>query len=139
MNNEIVKSNIGPRVIATIIDYILIFSLTLIYVYEFGEPSEKGGYHVSGLKGLVPIVFWFLYLPFAEWKFGSTLGHWTVGLKIIAENDEKLTLGKTIKRRLSDIIDISWCFGLVAFIMVKSTDKKQRCGDIIAKTLVIKR
>ncbi|SFW39662.1 RDD family protein [Cellulophaga fucicola] len=139
MNIDTYESNTGLRIVATLIDYILIFCFTIVYIYQFGEPSEDGGFKVSGLKGLVPFLFWFLYLPICEWKFCSTLGHWTVGLKIISENGEELTIGQTIKRRLSDIIDINWCFGLVAFVVVKSTDKKQRIGDIIAKTLVVKK
>lgn len=139
MTNTLYESNTGKRILATIIDYTLIMCFTIIYIYQFGEPNDEGGYGVSGIKAMPPVLFWFLYIPFSEWKTGTTLGHWTVGLKIVSENGQTLTLGQSLKRRISDLIDISWCFGLVAFIVVKSTEKKQRVGDIIAKTLVVKK
>ncbi|NAS29561.1 RDD family protein [Flavobacteriaceae bacterium R38] len=139
MREEVYESNRGLRAIATIIDYIIIWSFFIIYIYEFGELQEDGSYSASGLKGLAPFIFWFLYLPISEWKFKTTLGHWTVGLEIISENQDELTLWRTIKRRIVDPIDIHWCFGLLAFIIVTSTDKKQRLGDILAKTLVVKK
>ncbi|MDT0622681.1 RDD family protein [Croceitalea vernalis] len=139
MTNSKYQSNTGARILATIIDYILIMCFTIIYVYQFGEPNEEGSYGVSGIKAMVPILFWFFYLPFCEWKTGTTLGHWVVGLKIISENGAELTLGQSLKRRIFDLVDISLCFGLVAFIVVISTEKRQRIGDIVAKTLVIKK
>ncbi|NER14670.1 hypothetical protein GWK08_14535 [Leptobacterium flavescens] len=132
------ESFISLRVLATIIDYTLMWSLLIIYVVKFGE-STADGYQVSGLKALIPFGFWFIYFPISEWAFKSTLGHWTVGLKVISENESELTLGQTVKRRLSDIFEISWCFGLVAFIVVNNNDKRQRVGDLISKTLVVKR
>ena len=139
MKKENLESNIRLRIVATIIDYILIFCFTIIYVYLYGEPSENGGFKVSGFKGLIPVIFWFLCLPICEWKFGATLGHWTVNLRVISENREELKLKQTVKRRLADIIDFSLSFGLVAFIVIKSTEKNQRVGDIIAKTLIVKK
>ena len=139
MANSNYQSNVGGRIFATIIDYTIIMAFTIFYVYEFGEPNDEGGYGVNGIKALVPQIFWFFYLPFCEWKTATTFGHWSAGLKIISENGKPISLGQSLKRRLSDTFEISWCFGLVAFIVVKSTEKKQRVGDIIAKTLVVKK
>ena len=50
---------------------------------------------------------------------------------------EKPTFLQAIQRRICDAVEISWCFGLIAFILVKNTQYHQRLGDIWAKTFVI--
>jgi uncharacterized RDD family membrane protein YckC len=40
-------------------------------------------------------------------------------------------------RRICDALEISWCFGFVAFLLVKSSPYNQRLGDMIAKTRVV--
>jgi hypothetical protein len=45
--------------------------------------------------------------------------------------------GQTFVRRICDALEIVWCFGLIAFLLVKNTQQNQRHGDLLAKTLVI--
>ncbi len=69
--------------------------------------------------------------------YTGTLGHQIVGLKVLSQNNTKLTFGQILKRRIADIIEISWCFGFIAFIIAKGNENSQRLGDILAKTIVI--
>jgi uncharacterized RDD family membrane protein YckC len=128
---------IGKRVTATLIDYTLVFGLSIAYVYLFGTPNEEGGYTVSGLAALVPMVFWFLYFVIAEALLDGTFGHQLLKLKVVSINNEPLSFGQVFLRRISDALEIAWCFGLIAFILAKNTQHNQRLGDIWAKTLVI--
>ena len=127
----------GKRVLATIIDYIIVFAFFFWYVMMFGSPNEEGGNTVSGWPTLVPILFWALWLIGTESYCGQTLGHALMGLKVIGNNGSAITFGQSLKRRLCDAIEISWCFGLIAFIIVKGNERHQRLGDIIAKTIVV--
>jgi hypothetical protein len=36
-------------------------------------------------------------------------------------------------------LEIVWCFGLIAWLLVRSTENHQRLGDLVAKTAVIGR
>jgi uncharacterized RDD family membrane protein YckC len=131
------KSYIGKRIAATLIDYTIVFGLTFVYIYVAGEPNEEGGYTVTGLAALAPLLGWFLYFIVAEAAFGGTIGHQLFDLKVVSTDGNDPTFSQTIRRRLADVLEISWCFGLIAFILVKSTAHNQRLGDTWAKTIVI--
>lgn len=132
------KPNIEKRILATVIDYTIIYFVFYVFLELFGEPDEEGGTHITGMVGMFPFLFWFIYLPISEWKFGATMGHQLFKLKIVSLSKRPLTLTQTLKRRLADPIDLHWCFGLLAFLLVKNTQFNQRFGDIWAKTIVVK-
>jgi uncharacterized RDD family membrane protein YckC len=128
---------IKKRVVATLIDYALIFGLTIAYIYLVGKPNEEGVFTVTGLPALVPLLFWFLYFVLAESSLGGTLGHQLFKLKVVSINNRQPTFSQTLLRRISDALEIAWCFGLIAYILTKNTPNSQRLGDIWAKTIVI--
>jgi uncharacterized RDD family membrane protein YckC len=125
------------RVGATLIDYTLIFALTFYYIFEFGTINENGGHEVSGLPALVPVAFWFVYFIITESYMDGTLGHHIFKLKVVPESGKKLTFGQVFLRRICDALEIAWCFGLIAYLLVRNSDHNQRLGDLVAKTRVI--
>jgi len=133
------EPNIGKRIIAGFIDYLIIFIFFFIYIYAFGEPNEEGGYSVSGLLALVPIIFWGIMTVGLEVGFGGTLGNSIAGIKAIPKSgiNRKLTFGESFKRHLFDPIDMFF-FGLVAIVIIKNTDKNQRLGDLWGNTIVVR-
>jgi len=139
MNDEtlIGSKKLSDRIFATIIDYGLTFSLTILYVIKAGHQTEEGSYQVSGLYVLPLIVFWFLYFPVVESVFDRTLGHWLMNLKVIRTNGAPIEFIPSVKRHLLDPVDI-FLFGLPAMLAISQTPKHQRLGDMWADTLVIK-
>jgi len=142
------EPNIGNRILAGIVDYLIICAFFFVYVYSFGEPNEDGGYSVNGLPALIPILFWGIMTVGIEQFFGATLGNLLVGLKPVSirkssdnstfsGTDEKLTFGQSLKRHLLDPIDMFF-FGLIGIVTIKNTDRNQRLGDIWGNTIVIK-
>ncbi len=139
---------IWSRILAGIIDYLIIFAFLFIYIYAFGEPDGEGGYVVSGLPALIPTIFWgFMTVGIEQW-IGATLGNSIVGLKPVSIRNlsngstfrrsyQKLTFGQSLKRHLLDPIDMFF-FGLIGIITITNTDKNQRLGDIWGNTIVIK-
>jgi uncharacterized RDD family membrane protein YckC len=121
----------GKRVIACLIDYTFLFLFSWFYVMAVGEPNGEGGASVSGLPALVPFGIWFAWLVLAEAKWGQTVGHALVGLKIVSMDGSAPEFVQVLKRRLCDVIEISWCFGLIAFLIAKNTPSRQRLGDIV--------
>lgn len=137
MTQLMTKPYIGKKVIATLIDYTFIFAFSLFYIMTFGEPNAEGGKTIDGLPALIPELVWFLYFVVIEKYYAATLGHEIVGLKVVSIDGNKLDLIQVLKRRISDALEIFPCFGLIAYILVKNTEKNQRLGDIWAKTLVV--
>lgn len=125
------------RILATVIDYSILGIFTWWYITSFGEETEPGSYKVTGWAALVPALFWFLFIVVPEGIKGQSLGHAVAKLKIVDAAGEKPPFGQALVRRLFDLVDISCTFGLVAFIVVKSNQTRQRVGDLVAKTFVV--
>jgi uncharacterized RDD family membrane protein YckC len=130
---------LSRRVGATVIDYTVIFLFMFVYVDCFGVNDGAGSYTVNGWPALGPIAFWFAYFILAERYMGGTLGHQLQKLKVVSRDGNDLTLGQVTKRRLCDALEIVWCSGLIAWLLVRSTEHYQRLGDLVAKTMVIGR
>ena len=142
------EPNITNRILAGIVDYLIIYGFLFFYVFTFGEPNPEGGYSVNGLPALVPVLFWGIMTIGLEQLFGSTLGNGLVGLKPISirkqfdaksfgNYKEKPTFGQSLKRHLLDPVDMFF-FGFVGIITIKNTSLNQRVGDLWAKTIVVK-
>ncbi|SFA58951.1 Uncharacterized membrane protein YckC, RDD family [Pedobacter suwonensis] len=130
------KANIKKRIYASILDYGLFGACFMVYLIFFGEYVEERAYTISG-GGILPILlFWLLYFVIAEGVYGATLGHQSFNLKVVTLHGEKIGITQALKRRFFDPIDF-FCFGLVAFLLVRNSEKNQRVGDAYAKTLVI--
>src|SRR5687767_7026076 len=131
------KKYIGKRVAATIIDYTIVFTVTFLYTTTFGTEDQNGKYTVTGLMAFVPFIFWCIYFIGCESWAGGTLGHLLFNLKTVSVNGAEPTIGQTILRRISDALEIVWCFGLVAYILVNNNSQAQRLGDMWSKTIVV--
>ncbi|MEH6658221.1 RDD family protein [Leeuwenhoekiella marinoflava] len=126
------------RILAGLIDYTLIYGFSFAYLFSFGSPDQDGGFTITGLPALIPILIWFLITVGCESGLGGTIGNSVLGLQAIPENgrNRKLLVSESLKRHLLDPADM-FLFGLVGIITIKNTDKHQRVGDIWAKTIVV--
>jgi uncharacterized RDD family membrane protein YckC len=128
---------ISRRVGATVIDYTMNFLFIFVYIDFFGVNDGTGFYTINGLPALGPPAFWFAYFILTERYMGGTLGHQLQKLKVVSLDGKDLSLGQVTKRRFCDALEIAWCSGLIAWLLVRSTEKHQRLGDLVAKTMVI--
>ena len=137
MKNNVLKTNLGKRFLAGLIDYSIIFTFFYVFVYSFGQPNNEGGYSVNGILALVPVLFWFAYTVLLEVLFDATLGNSIMGLKpkSLIKNNGELSFSQSLKRHLLDPIDM-FPFGLIGIMTIKNIDRNQRLGDIWAKTIV---
>ena len=132
------KPYIKRKFIACFIDYSIIITTTFLFILNFGEPNSEGEIQLKGILGLIPIIFWGIMTIGLELWFGATLGNSIVGLKPISINgNPKITFIQSFKRHFLDTFDM-FMFGLIAYIIIKNTEKNQRLGDLWAKTMVIR-
>ena len=61
-----------------------------------------------------------------------------MNIKVISLNGEQATFGQYIVRWLFRLVDIYMFYGLPAFISILVTEKKQRIGDLVAGTTLIR-
>jgi uncharacterized RDD family membrane protein YckC len=78
------------------------------------------------------------YHGVAESLGGATLGKLLFGLDVIGEDGAPISLGRGLLRNLWVLID-SLLFGLVAYIAMQRSPRRQRLGDRHARTLVVPR
>lgn len=129
------KINIlGKRVVASLIDYFIIFILYFIISLIYLLFSNAINFQISKVEIIIIISLWFIFLVIPEFKFGKTLGKKIVGLKLISFDNSNLLFSQIFIRRLFDIIDI-FALGLVSIIMISNNN--QRFGDKFAKVFVV--
>lgn len=132
----------GRRILAIIIDTIvlgLVFGLMSAF---FGTASAGAGQANASLNGVAALVYFlifFAYFAILEGYSGQTLGKMLLGIKVVREDDGGVPgLGAAAIRTLLRIID--GLFGyLVGFVAVLASSKRQRLGDMAASTLVVRK
>ncbi|TRZ46330.1 RDD family protein [Robertkochia solimangrovi] len=125
------------RIIAGIIDYLIIFLCTCIYAILMGEQDFSGGYHLGTLKSMGVIGIWGIFTIGIEQLHGRTLGNSLMELRprSVSGLSDDLFFGQSLKRHLLDPVDM-WFFGLVGMIIIATSEKHQRLGDMWAQTIV---
>lgn len=127
------------RYLAGFIDYSIVYFITFLLVFILGTPDDEYTYHLNGLPASIPVLFWFLFIVCLETWFGATVGNTIVQLKPVTFSgySKKISFGQSFKRHLLDPIDM-FLFGVIGIVIIKTSDKNQRLGDIWAKTTVTK-
>jgi uncharacterized RDD family membrane protein YckC len=134
----------GIRIVAGIIDVILLGVVFVIMAALFGDSDANNGNDGSGfsvsLSGLPFIVFIVIsfgyYFVLEAYNQGQTLGKKLMGIRVVAA-EGVLDPGKVAIRTALRIVD-GFLLYLVAVIVIVVSQKKQRIGDMAAGTLVVK-
>jgi uncharacterized RDD family membrane protein YckC len=132
----------GRRVLATIVDAILLSLVFTVLTIPFGSSSVEGA-AVSASLGtlgtLAYLVIAFAYYVLLEGYLGQTVGKMLLGIKVVREdNGEVPGIGAAAIRTVLRIIDGLFAY-LIAFITVLISGKNQRLGDMAANTLVVRK
>jgi uncharacterized RDD family membrane protein YckC len=132
----------GRRVLATLVDGIVLGVVFMLMSMLFGSSSAEGGQvnaTLNGLPFLIYLVLVFAYYMLLEGYLGQTVGKMLLGIKVVREDNGGVPgLGSAAIRTALRIID-SLFFYLVAFIAVLASGKNQRLGDMVANTLVVRK
>jgi uncharacterized RDD family membrane protein YckC len=88
MNDDLVLGNLSKRLTAGIIDYAIIWTITILMIFSFGHPvpGKAGSYQLTGWPSFYPCLLWFVMTVLIEQLFGATLGNAVVSLKPIDIN-----------------------------------------------------
>jgi uncharacterized RDD family membrane protein YckC len=132
----------GRRVLATIVDAIVISLLVWVLAMLFGTTSAEGGqigFTLGGVGTLASFVLVFAYYALLEGYLGQTVGKMLFGIKVVREDTGEVPgLGAAAIRTVLRIIDGLFAY-LVAFVTVLASEKNQRFGDMAAHTLVVRK
>jgi len=139
-------AGVGNRIVAIIIDHIIVGLITLLLAIPLGlqmfTAAAAGMVNPMAYLGsmvgfwALSLVLWLVYFTYMEGSSGQTLGKRLLRIKVVKENGKPLTYVDAFVRTLLRIVDGMVAY-LIGFIVIIASEKKQRVGDMAAGTIVV--
>jgi uncharacterized RDD family membrane protein YckC len=133
----------GRRVVATIIDGFVLGAVYWLLALAFGDLRTEGeaANWVANLPAAADVAYGLFvvgYYVLLEGLLGQTFGKLAVGIKVVGEaTGQAPGIAAAAIRTLLRIVDGLLGYS-VAFITVLVSAKRQRLGDMAARTLVVR-
>jgi uncharacterized RDD family membrane protein YckC len=124
------------RSLASLLDNVTwILFYVWIYVWIVGGAFLAGD--TAGILALLVFFsLWFNYFALCEWRWGQTIGKNATGIEVRSvDGARRLTYGQASIRNLLRLVD----FFVIGEVMIAATKRKQRLGDLAAKTVVLRK
>lgn len=133
---------VGTRIVAFLIDAIPWALIFVLISALSGQTDTTNGISVNlyGVPFIIYLVLGITYYVSMEAVFGGTIGKLLLGVTVVNESGDRITLKQSLIRNMLRFVDafpyfIPYFVGIVA-IAVSPT--KQRLGDRVAHTYVVK-
>lgn len=133
-------AGLGERVAARLIDFGLFLAVFLVFLLLFSLMGilSSGGLVITVMIGIYAGGFVFYDLLCEIFMNGQSIGKRLMKIKVISLDGSQATLGQYFIRWVFRIVDFTLTQWLGALICVAVTENKQRIGDIVAGTTLIK-
>lgn len=134
------KEVVGRRIGAALIDLVILGILSFLLAAMFGGATAGGGevgFQLTGAPALLLMALGVGYYIVLEGLRGQTLGKMVLGIKVVADDGAPASWGAVTIRTLLRIVD-GFALYLVGLIVMLASPRKQRVGDMAAKTLVVR-
>jgi membrane protease YdiL (CAAX protease family)/uncharacterized RDD family membrane protein YckC len=132
--NGVGYASLGQRGLAFLIDSVAwLFVLSQI-AGNIPEQTYEDSPEAVGVVFLVLLSIAFNYFWLTEWKWGKTVGKAVVRIHVTGEDGERPRFGPTTVRNLLRLVDIV----LVGPLLIASSSRRQRLGDRLAHTVVVR-
>ncbi|MFQ6010606.1 MAG: RDD family protein [Nitrososphaerales archaeon] len=141
---EIELASIGRRFIATMLDTSILVVVGVIITVALDlplAPGEVDFFDFSWLASqsvfLLVLIFYFSPL---EWLTGQTVGKRLVGIQVVgSDHSGNPSFPASLARNILRYIDyIPYLFPIIGLSSMVATKQRQRVGDIVARTRVIR-
>lgn len=143
-------AGLGERVLARIVDigvftglfYVVYFIIIFFFFSQINnmKSGSDAGFPVFLIVlGIIYSVLLVFYDLVAEVYFnGQSIGKYAIKIKVVNLDGSRPSMGQFLLRWVFRLLDFGITLGFGAVISVAVTEKKQRIGDIIAGTTLIK-
>ncbi len=139
---------VAVRFVATLVDSVILavifWALSFVGVATVTINASTGQTSVDPLFGaiiLIDFVIAFLYFTLLEGRYGQTVGKMALKMKVVRETDHSPIsyVGAAVRTvlRIIDLIPFIAPY-LLGAILIWSSDTKQRLGDRVAHTVVMR-
>lgn len=87
----------------------------------------------------VPFALFFVYhILFEIWNIGQTPAKMLMGIKVVRLDGADPEWSDVVLRAVLHLVDSLFSFGVIGAVLIKTTGKSQRLGDMAANTTVIR-
>jgi uncharacterized RDD family membrane protein YckC len=127
---------IGIRFVSLLIDSIILVIIIGVLGGVIGVGMMEMGM-VPWWLGIIDFIIFIGYFIYLEGSRGQTIGKMITKIKVVREDGKSIDMNQAFTRNILRIID-GLIIYLIGAILIWRSDKKQRLGDNIAKTVVVK-
>jgi uncharacterized RDD family membrane protein YckC len=132
-------AGIAVRGVEALIDLAVCYAMLYVVAAITGNTIEGGGFHLTGSPFMVGVGLCLAYYIVLEAALGATLGKLATNLRVVRENDGgPIGWSASIIRNLLRLID-GLVFYIIGLIAICASKKRQRLGDMVAGTMVVRR
>lgn len=131
-------AGLKDRALAFLLDslvIVVVFSILVTIGSAFVGDSES---NATVMVLTVMGILMFYSLLFESLNNGQTIGKMALRIQVIRVAGGRITFSDYVARWIFRLIDIYFSMGAIASILVVSSAKGQRIGDVVANTAVIK-
>lgn len=134
---NLVLATLEERIAAFAIDMLILFGFAVCLVvflktYAFSESEQ---HHIFMYTAPIFLLY---SLLFESLNHGRSLGKYFLKIRVLKEEGTVGSFVDYSTRWLFRFLDVYISMGIFAVILIIATDKNQRLGDLIAKTVVVK-
>ena len=127
---------VGLRAAAIIVDTVILGVVCYLLALLTGQTTESG-FSLEGGPFFIAVLIHFGYYVVLEAMWAATPGKLATGLRVVRENGGAIGWRESVIRNVLRFVD-GFVFYIVGAILVWTSPKRQRLGDRIAETLVVR-
>ncbi len=137
---EFEQAQLRERAFAFVIDCMAVFAIWLLSMTIFQGLRRTGlGDSFESIFGILPLVFFWAWMAGGEiLSNGQTLGKKAMKIRTIRLDGQHPGWSDLLARAFLHMIDTFLSVGFIGFLLIKTTEKGQRLGDMVAGTCVIR-
>jgi uncharacterized RDD family membrane protein YckC len=129
-------ASVGERIAGSIIDFVIKGAYILLGFLLFTLHPAIDYLRILLILFLMPVLFYDLVME--QFLNGQSPGKRLMKIRVISIDGNRPSFGQYLLRWLFRLIDFAMSEGLVALVCVAASNKRQRVGDMVAQTTLIK-
>lgn len=144
--NVTIEYELAPlrdRIMAFVMDFVLFLVIYLVVriitIALVGDLVFESYFGTYFLYGLLPVGMLVLYhLLWEVFANGQSLGKRTLGIRVVRLDGKEPGLSDYLLRAILLLIDFVFSVGVIGVLLIGSSAKRQRMGDLAASTTVVR-
>jgi uncharacterized RDD family membrane protein YckC len=137
-------ASVGERIAAYLLDLFIVFGVYILLWLTLGLSSygtwlAESSHLLAFWIYLFPLALFFSYHLLMEgFASGQSLGKKAIGIRVLRADGKEATFSDYLLRAILQLLDIIFTTGMLAILLISSTQNSQRLGDMAANTLVVR-